>query len=215
MNGGILLVHAVFLNFYIPPTSVFAVLNGIISLENRKQGLYNRERYVRVSGQVPYRSRKTSGLARWPQIFIWGSLIPRPTFVIGRVAIQSASRGGKIVQYTTDYRMAFRWTKSPFSAERFMFLFTDRFRQTRGREMNMLPIIGFRRLRTVLLLRPQSAHFSSVGLWSFLCRLYYCHPSVKNPVLEYGFSHQSSTTFSFQLFHENSLLWFFLLIYRY
>lgn len=34
------------------------------------------------------------------------SLIPRPTFVVGWVAIQSASRGGGIIRYMTDYGMA-------------------------------------------------------------------------------------------------------------
>lgn len=52
-------------------------------------------------------SRFDSGLSVCHEIhFGGGSLIPRPTFVVGWVAIQSASRGSRIVRYMTDYGMA-------------------------------------------------------------------------------------------------------------
>ena len=39
------------------------------------------------------------------------SLIPQPPYVVGRVAIQSASRGDRIIRYTMDNRMENKWIK--------------------------------------------------------------------------------------------------------
>ncbi len=50
----------------------------------------------------------SNGLARLPQYFFWGSLIPLPPFGGGRDAIQSASRGDLVVQCRTDYKVANR-----------------------------------------------------------------------------------------------------------
>lgn len=42
------------------------------------------------------------GLARGTQNFVRGSLIPRPTFVGGKTASQSASRGKEVVSKMQD-----------------------------------------------------------------------------------------------------------------
>lgn len=62
-----------------------------------------------------------------------GSLIPQLPYGVGRVAIQSASRGGRIVRYMTDYEMAVKWIKQLSLSEDFRLLFTDGFQPTKGR----------------------------------------------------------------------------------
>lgn len=49
-----------------------------------------------------------NGLARVPQNFFLGSLIPRKPFGGGRAATQSASRDSLVVQYWLDYKVANR-----------------------------------------------------------------------------------------------------------
>ena len=57
------------------------------------------------------------GLARCPLKLFQGSLIPQTPCVVWRAVIQSASRGGVIVRYMTDYRMAIKWI-SAFSCRK-------------------------------------------------------------------------------------------------
>lgn len=87
-----------------------------------------------------------------PQNMFRGSLIPRPTFVVGRVATQSASRGGKIVRCMTDYGMAIKWIKT-FPCRKISDLNSRMsFNRQKGEEKNSLPVIVSRGLRTGLFL---------------------------------------------------------------
>lgn len=61
------------------------------------------------------------------------SLIPQPPYVVGRVAIQSASRGDKIIRYTMGNIMENRWIKEASIIEQLFHWRYSSFWTTKGK----------------------------------------------------------------------------------
>lgn len=76
-----------------------------------------------------------------PQDFFRGSLIPHLPFGIGRVAIQSTSRGNRIIRHAMDNKVENRWIKKHRLSNNCFTGSTVPFGQQKGKETLLLPII--------------------------------------------------------------------------